>query len=69
MYLSIIIPVYNTASYVTDCINSLLFQKNVLPGIDYEIICVNDGSSDNSLEVLSSFSSQIGGVFNCKSTK
>ena len=45
---SVIIPVYNTARYIDKCIQSLKKQslKNT------EIICVNDGSTDNSLEIL-----------------
>ena len=46
--LSVIIPVYNVEQYLERCINSIRFQ-------DYrvdEIICVDDGSTDGSLEVL-----------------
>ena len=48
--LSIIIPVYNAAPFLDDCLQSCLDQ-----GFHYEeieIICVNDGSKDNSLEIL-----------------
>jgi glycosyltransferase involved in cell wall biosynthesis len=55
MKLSIIIPVYNTAKFIPDCLNSCLNQKGVKLGEDYEIICVNDGSTDNSLQVLTQF--------------
>lgn len=46
--ISIIMPVYNCANYLDDCINSLTIQtfKN------FEIICVNDHSSDESLKIL-----------------
>lgn len=52
--LSIIIPVYNRESYLEKCLNSILAQsiKNL------EIICIDDGSTDNSLEVLNHYSSQ-----------
>lgn len=45
---SIIIPVYNRAELVKDAINAALNQtyKNI------EIVVVNDGSTDNTLEVL-----------------
>lgn len=52
MKLSIIIPVYNTAPFLSDCIGSCLSQTGVTLGEDYEIICVNDGSTDNSLAEL-----------------
>ena len=50
--ISIIVPVYNTAKYLEQCLNSLCLQtyKNI------EIICVNDGSSDNSLDILAKYS-------------
>lgn len=47
MKLSIIVPVYNTEAYLNKCIQSLLAQKIS----DYEIILVDDGSSDNSAEI------------------
>ena len=45
--LSIIIPVYNTEKYLGQCLDSLLNQGN----IDYEILVVDDGSTDNSLDI------------------
>ena len=45
---SIIVPVYNVERYVERCIDSIVAQT--YPA--YEIICVNDGSTDGSLEVL-----------------
>lgn len=51
MCLSGIIPVYNAAPYLAECLNSVLAQ---LPP-DAEVICVDDGSTDNSLEILQSF--------------
>lgn len=53
--LSIIIPVYNTGKYLDDCLISLLHQD--IPHEEYEIICVNDGSTDNSLEILNGYAS------------
>lgn len=49
--LSIIIPVYNAGGFLKDCLDSLLSQK--LYG--YEIICVDDGSVDNSMEILKEY--------------
>lgn len=50
MQLSIIIPMYNVAGYVTRCIESLEHQD--LDKSDYEIICINDGSPDNCKELV-----------------
>lgn len=48
--LSIIIPTYNSSKYIIRCINSIISQSTKL---EYEIIVVNDGSTDNTEEVLS----------------
>ena len=45
---SVIVPVFNTASYLKRCLDSLLAQTLK----EIEIICVNDGSTDNSLDIL-----------------
>lgn len=42
MFLSFVVPVYNAAQYLPECLDSLLAQDIS----DYEIICVNDGSRD-----------------------
>lgn len=47
-YISVILPVYNTALYLRSCLDSLKEQS--LQNI--EIICVNDGSTDESLHIL-----------------
>lgn len=47
--LSIIVPVYNVEKYLERCVNSLLDQD--LPRDEYEIILINDGSTDNSYEI------------------
>ena len=52
--LSIIIPVYNVERYLADCLNSALAQD--VPGL--EIICVNDGSTDSSPDILQQFASE-----------
>ena len=51
--LSIIIPVYNTEEYLPRCLNSCLEQD--LLANEYEIIAINDGSSDNSLQILNAY--------------
>ena len=45
---SILIPVYNVEDYLSDCLESLINQTLK----DIEIVCVNDGSTDSSLEIL-----------------
>ena len=55
MRLSIIIPVYNAEKYLEACLLSCLAQKNLKIGVDYEIICVNDGSTDNSKAILDKY--------------
>lgn len=51
--LSIIIPMYKVADYLTRCIESLEAQD--IPQSDYEIICINDGSPDNCKEIIENF--------------
>ena len=48
--LSIIIPVYNTELYVEKCVHSCETQD--VDKDEYEIVIVNDGSNDNSLEIV-----------------
>ncbi len=48
MILSVIVPVYNMSKYLSECLDSVLNQQIE----DMEVICLNDGSSDNSLDVL-----------------
>ena len=48
---SIIIPVYNVESYLSKCMESIVSQTFK----DIEIICVNDGSTDNSAEILKDY--------------
>lgn len=48
---SILVPCYNSEKYIDKCINSILHQTLD----DVEIICINDGSTDNTLKVLQNF--------------
>ena len=52
--LTVIIPVYNSEKYLHQCIDSIIKQtlKNI------EIICVNDGSIDKSLQILEEYRTQ-----------
>ena len=54
MRVSFIVPVYNSAKYINNCINSILNQG--LGEDDYEIILVNDGSTDASLGLCTEYS-------------
>ncbi len=51
--ISIIVPVYNAEPFLNECIDSLVRQTLE----DVEIICINDGSTDQSQEILNYFSS------------
>ena len=48
---SVVIPIYNVEDYLEDCLDSIVNQTLT----DIEIICVNDGSKDNSLEILNEY--------------
>ena len=52
---SVIIPVYNSAQFLKESLESVINQT--YPNI--EIICINDGSTDNSLEILQQYSDKI----------
>lgn len=49
--ISIIIPVYNHAHTLGGCLDSVVKQQQDLPGVNFEIIIVNDGSTDNFIQV------------------
>jgi glycosyltransferase involved in cell wall biosynthesis len=53
MKLSIIVPVYNVEKYLDDCLMSLT-KQNFIKG-EQEIICVNDGSTDESEKILDKY--------------
>ena len=48
---SVIIPVYNVEKYLNKCLDSILNQTLE----DIEVICIDDGSSDSSLEILKEY--------------
>lgn len=45
--ISIIVPVYNVENYIDDCIKSIINQEFK----NFELIIINDGSSDNSGDI------------------
>ncbi|WNH10240.1 glycosyltransferase [Thalassobellus suaedae] len=53
MLLSIIVPIYNSDKFLSTCINSLIQQD--INDRDYEIILVNDGSTDNSIKIINHY--------------
>lgn len=48
---SLIIPIYNVENYIKRCLDSILYQTYT----NYEIICINDGSTDNSFNILQQY--------------
>jgi glycosyltransferase involved in cell wall biosynthesis len=52
--ISVIVPVYNTAKYLRRCLASICAQSFK----ELEIICINDGSTDNSLKILEELATQ-----------
>ena len=52
--ISVIVPVYNVEKYLKRCLNSILAQTFA----DFELICVNDGSTDTSLKILEEFAAK-----------
>ena len=53
-FFTIGIPVYNTEKWLGECLNSILSQNFT----DFEIICVDDGSSDKSLDILHTYAAK-----------
>ena len=49
--ISVIIPIYNSEKYLKNCLDSVISQSYQ----DLEIICINDASTDNSMEILQNF--------------
>lgn len=52
--ISVIIPVYNTEKYLAECLDSVLGQTFQ----DIEVLCVNDGSTDNAAAVLAEYAAK-----------
>ncbi|MCI7555741.1 MAG: glycosyltransferase [Bacteroidales bacterium] len=53
--LSYILPIYNVEQYLAQCLDSIFSQD--LPEDEYEVICVNDGSTDGSRKILEQYQS------------
>ena len=52
--ISVLVPCYNVEKYLVECLDSIVAQsyKNL------EIICLNDGSTDSTLDIINSFASE-----------
>ena len=52
--ISVLVPCYNVEKYLVECLDSIVAQsyKNL------EIICLNDGSTDSTLDIINSFASK-----------
>lgn len=49
--ISIIIPIYNSDKYLLECLNSVINQSF----LDFEVLCVNDGSTDRSKDICEQY--------------
>ena len=53
-FISIIIPVYNVEKYICDCFESVIHQTD----IDFEVIIVDDGSTDHCPEICDDYATR-----------
>ena len=53
--LSIVIPVFNSEKYLSECLSSLFIQEQ---SGKIEVICVDDGSTDQSLKIIKEYSTR-----------
>ena len=53
-FISVIVPVYNSEKWIDKCINSILAQSYV----DFELILIDDGSSDSSFCIMQKYASK-----------
>lgn len=60
MLISIIIPAYNSEKYLDDCLSSC-FRQDINTD-HYEVIAINDGSTDNTLEILQKWASDYNNI-------
>lgn len=58
VFFSIIVPVYNVEKYLRECLDSILAQSYQ----KYELICINDASQDNSLNILNEYAGKNGNM-------
>lgn len=60
--ISIIIPVYNASRYLAEALDSVLGQE----GVDFEVVAVDDGSTDESPAILAEYA---GVTLACRSSR
>jgi len=53
--ISVVIPAYNAAKTINDCLSSIFNQTET----DFEVILVNDGSTDNTAEIIKAWADKI----------
>ncbi|MBR4152134.1 MAG: glycosyltransferase family 2 protein [Selenomonadaceae bacterium] len=63
--ISVVIPMYNAEKYIARCLDSILNQTFT----DFEVIIVDDCSTDNSVEIAKSYSEKFGGRLSLTKTK
>ena len=61
MKVSIIVPVYNVEKYLERCLTSIIGQNLR----DYEIVIVNDGSTDGSLQIIQQYQEKFPTIIRC----
>lgn len=59
--ITVIVPVYNVSRYLERCLDSLCAQT--IPHIDYEIILIDDGSTDDSGEICDKYANKYDNIF------
>ena len=52
--ISVVVPIFNVEDYIGDCLDSILTQSLK----EFEVICVNDGSTDSSLDILKEYAAK-----------
>ncbi len=62
--ISIIIPVYNREKYIGECLDSVIRQTLV----EKEIVCIDDGSTDNTVKILESYAEIVSSIVILKQT-
>jgi len=52
---SVLVPCYNVSTFVRECLESIVGQTLK----EIEIICINDGSTDNTLDIIQEFAAAV----------